>query len=78
MRKKKNKLFIILIIFILLFITIDTLQSKAFNNKPILVIHKYIRHSYIKYEGIFVETYCSRIDVNKEDKTYFKWELREF
>lgn len=73
--KKRTKI-ILLILFVLVgIITVDTIQAKAFNNKPIIkIIENYNGGNlYQKHKGILVDTY---IYVDGSQKTYFKWTTR--
>lgn len=76
MKKKIIKIFIIVIISIILLVIIDSIQAKVLNNKPFIVINKYDRNSYIRYEGFLVDHYHYKKPFNKSNKTYYKWEVR--
>jgi len=70
---KDVKIFLIIIIVLLVFILIDSVQAKLFNNRPILkLVEDYNGGNlYQKDKGIFVYTY---IFTDGTQKTVFRWE----
>ena len=71
--KKSIKVILIILVILLGIIIIDTIQSKVFNNRPIIRIRKNLDGGIIDYidYGILVRSYCL---VNSERKTVFNWE----
>lgn len=71
--KKSIKIILIILVFLISALLIDTLQAKLFNNRPIFKITKDYNEEnvYQKDKGIFVYTYIYK-DGSK--KTVFKWE----
>lgn len=76
MNKTVKTILIVFGVFIV-FLLIDTFQSKLFNNKPILKIVEDYNDGvlYQKHKGIFIDTYVFT-DGNKE--TVFKWEKYKY
>ena len=76
-RKYKKNIKIILIVLSVLvgIILLDTLQAKAFNNKPIIKIVEYYDggNLYQKHKDILVDTY---VYTDGSQKTYYKWTSR--
>lgn len=73
---KKNVKIILIILGILIgIVLIDTIQAKAFNNKPVLkIVENYNGGTlYQQYKSIFVDTY---VFTNGKKITFFKWEDR--
>jgi hypothetical protein len=70
---KGIKIFLIVILVVLVFVLIDSVQAKAFNNRPILkLVENYNGGNlYQKDKGIFVYTY---IYTDGTQKTVFRWE----
>lgn len=71
---KKNVKIILIVLGILIgVVLIDTIQAKAFNNKPVLkIVENYNGGTlYQKHKGIFVDTY---VFTNETKTTIFKWE----
>ena len=75
--KKIVKIILITVCILVSVIAIDTLQAKAFDNKPIIkIIEDYNGGNlYQKHKGILVDTY---IYVDGSQKTYFKWTKRAY
>ena len=71
--KKSIKVILIILVILIGIIIIDTIQSKVFNNRPIIRIRKNLDGGIIDYidYGILVRSYCL---VNSERKTVFNWE----
>lgn len=70
---KGIKIFLIVILAVLVFVLIDSIQAKLFNNRPILkLVEDYNGGNlYQKDKGIFVYTY---IYTDGTQKTVFRWE----
>ena len=71
--KKSIKVILIILVILIGIIIIDTIQSKVFNNRPIIRIRKNLDGGIIDYidYGILVRSYSL---VNSERKTVFNWE----
>lgn len=71
--KKKFKIIFIALSVVLCIVLLDTMQSKIFNNKPVLKIVDDYNGGilYQKHKGILVDTY---VFTNNSKKTVFKWE----
>ena len=70
---KGIKIFLIVILVVLVFVLIDSVQAKAFNNRPILkLVENYNGGNlYQKDKGVLVYTY---IYTDGTQKTVFRWE----
>ena len=70
--KKTLKNILIILVILVGVIALDTIQAKAFNNKPIIKIIKDYNggNLYQKHKGIFVDTY---VYTDGSQKTYFNW-----
>ena len=73
--KKNIKIILIVLSVLVGIILLDTLQAKAFNNKPIIKIVEYYDggNFYQKHKGILVDTY---VYTDGSQKTYYKWTNR--
>jgi len=73
--KKNIKIILIVLSVLVGIILLDTLQAKAFNNKPIIKIVEYYDggNLYQKHKGILVDTY---VYTDGSQKTYYKWTSR--
>lgn len=67
------KVFLIILSILIIFILIDTLQAKVFDNRPFLKITENYKDSNVlkKDKGIFVYTY---VFINNEKVTVYRWE----
>lgn len=75
--KKTLKNILIILVILVGVIALDTIQAKAFNNKPIIKIIKDYNggNLYQKHKGILVDTY---VYTDGSQKTYFKWTSRTY
>lgn len=73
--KKNIKIILIVLSVLVGIILLDTLQAKAFNNKPIIKIVEYYDggNLYQEHKGILVDTY---VYTDGSQKTYYKWTSR--
>lgn len=73
--KKNIKIILIVLSVLVGIILLDTLQAKAFNNKPIIkIVEDYNGGNlYQKHKGILVDTY---VYTDGSQKTYYKWTSR--
>ena len=69
--KKGLKIFLIVIVILVVFIAVDTLQAKLLNNSPLLKIREYYNDGEMVCmdKGLLVNHYYCN---NKEEKTLFK------
>lgn len=75
MIEKSTKIFVIVLIILLVFVLIDTMQAKLFNNSPLIKISKNINGRVLECidNGILVHTY---VLTNGTKKTFFRWEAQ--
>ena len=71
--KKGIKIFLIIFAILVIFIVIDTIQAKIFDNKPLIKIRYNCDGGNVDYvdKGIFVYTY---VFTNGEKVTVYRWE----